>query len=71
MARWTSFDPTRIDLTNVDLRAAADLAAPAVERAVSLAKDATYVTVGLGLLSVQRVQVRRRAFERAVRGPRA
>ena len=35
-------------------------------RAADLAKDATYVTVGLGLLSFQRAQVRRREFERSL-----
>jgi hypothetical protein len=70
MAPWTRFDPTCIDLTRFDLRAAADLAGPAGERAVTLAKDAAYVAVGLGLLNVQRVQVRRRELERALRGPR-
>jgi hypothetical protein len=71
MAPWNRFDPTCIDLTHFDLRAAADAAGPARERAVAIAKDVAYVTVGLGLLNVQRVQVRRRELERALRGARS
>lgn len=47
-----------------DLRASGDMVAA---RANALAKDMTYVTVGLGVLSFQRAQVRRREFERALR----
>ncbi len=39
----------------------------AVRRAVDLAKEATYVSVGVGLLTFQRAQVRRRELERALR----
>lgn len=67
----TRFDPTSIDLTDVDLVRAARYATAAGEsvtaRAVELAKDATYVTIGLSLLTFQRAQVRRREFERARR----
>ncbi len=65
------FDPTSIDLTGVDLVSAARQAAAVggslTSRAVDLAKDATYVTVGLSLLTYQRAQVRRRELERARR----
>jgi hypothetical protein len=65
------FDPTSIDLTDFDVvRAVHDtveLGAALAGRAAELAKDATYVTVGLGLLSFQRAQVRRREFERSLR----
>jgi hypothetical protein len=69
--RSTRFDPTSIDLTDVDLARALRQATAAGEsltgRAVDLAKDATYVTVGLSLLTFQRAQVRRRELERALR----
>ncbi len=38
------------------------------EKSVELAKDATYTTIGLGLLTFQRAQVRRRELERSLRG---
>jgi hypothetical protein len=69
--RPTRFDPTSIDLTDVDLARAVRQATAAGEsltgRAIDLAKDATYVTVGLSLLTFQRAQVRRRELERALR----
>ncbi len=62
------FDPTSIDLTDFDVTRAVqgtvDLGGALAGRAAELAKDATYVTVGLGLLSFQRAQVRRRELER-------
>jgi len=65
------FDPTSIDLTDFDLvkavRGTLDVGGSVATRAAGLAKDATYVTVGLGLLSYQRAQVRRREFERSRR----
>jgi hypothetical protein len=60
MAPWSPLDPTRVDLTDLDLTAIAG-------RAADLAKDATYVTVGLGVLGFQRAQVRRREIERRLR----
>jgi hypothetical protein len=60
MAPWSPLDPTRVDLTDLDLAAIAG-------RAAELAKDATYVTVGLGVLGFQRAQVRRREIERRLR----
>ena len=65
------FDPTSIDLTEFDvvraLRGTVNLGGALAGRATDLAKDATYVTVGLGLLGYQRAQVRRRELERALR----
>jgi hypothetical protein len=69
--RSTRFDPTSIDLTDVDLvraiRGTVEVGGSLAARATGLAKDATYVTVGLGLLGYQRAQVRRREFERSQR----
>ncbi len=67
----TKFDPTSIDLTDIDLVNAVRQVTAASEsltsRAVDVARDAAYVTVGLGLLTFQRAQVRRREFERSLR----
>jgi hypothetical protein len=64
-------DPTCIDLTEFDVvravRETVNLGGVLAGRATDLAKDATYVTVGLGLLGFQRAQVRRREFERTLR----
>ena len=69
--RGQRFDPTSIDLTDFDVaravRSTVDVGGTLAGRAADLAKDATYVTVGLGLLSFQRAQVRRREFERSRR----
>jgi hypothetical protein len=66
--RAVRLDPTNIDLTDFDVvrafRDTVDAGGSLAARAADLAKDATYVTVGLGLLSYQRAQVRRREFER-------
>lgn len=73
--RGLRFDPTSIDLTDVDvvrvIRGTVDVGGSLAARATGLAKDATYVTVGLGLLSYQRAQVRRREFERSQRRRRS
>ena len=65
------FDPTCIDLTEFDVvravRGTVNLGGVLAGRATDLAKDATYVTVGLGLLGFQRAQVRRRELERTLR----
>ncbi len=61
-----------VDLTNFDL-------APAVRRvrntgdaitagAVDVTKDAAYTAIGLGILTFQRIQVRRREIEKSLRG---
>ncbi len=69
--RVAHLDPTHIDLTDFDLvralRGSIDAGSSVAARAAELAKDATYVTVGLGLLGYQRAQVRRREFERSLR----
>lgn len=69
--RVARLDPTHIDLTDFDvvraLRGSIGAGGSVATRAVELAKDATYVTVGLGLLGYQRAQVRRREFERSRR----
>ncbi len=69
--RVPRLDPTNIDLTDFDVvrafRDTVDVGGSVAARAAELAKDATYVTVGLGLLSYQRAQVRRREFERSRR----
>jgi hypothetical protein len=69
--RSPGFDPTHIDLTDFDvvrvIRGTVDASGSLAARATELAKDATYVTVGLGLLGYQRVQVRRRELERSRR----
>ena len=65
------FDPTSIDLTDFDLvrtvQGTVEAGSALAGRVMDLAKDATYVSVGLGLLSFQRAQVRRREFERSLR----
>jgi hypothetical protein len=65
------FDPTNIDLTDFDVaravRGTVDAGGTLAGRAADLARDATYVTVGLGLLGFQRAQVRRRELERSLR----
>ncbi len=65
-------DFTRVDLTDFDIaafvesdraripRAALDLTAKAV-------RESAYVTVGFTVLGIQRLQVRRREIERALR----
>lgn len=69
--RGPRFDPTSIDLTDVDIvraiRGTVDVGGSLAARAAGLAKDATYVTVGFGLLGYQRAQVRRREYERSRR----
>ena len=69
--RVTRLDPTHIDLTDFDvvraIRDTVGAGGTVASRAAELAKDATYVTVGLGLLGYQRAQVRRREFERSRR----
>jgi len=60
-----------IDLTDVDLvptfRTAQRVARSTAGLATRVAKDTTYTAVGLGLLTWQRAQVRRRELERAMR----
>jgi hypothetical protein len=74
------FDPTNLDLTDLDLtdldlsgvargtlETTGALTARAAGIATGIAREAAYVTVGLGLLTFQRVQVRRREIERSLR----
>ncbi|MBT5276727.1 MAG: hypothetical protein HOJ85_13385 [Ilumatobacter sp.] len=66
MTPWHS-----VDLTNFDVapaaRRARSVSNSIAQRAADVAKDATYVGVGLGLLAFQRAQVQRREIERALR----
>ena len=66
MAQWHS-----VNLTNFDLapaaRTAQHVSGTVARRTIDVAKDATYVGVGLGLLLFQRAQVQRREFERSLR----
>ncbi len=66
MAQWHS-----VNLTNFDLapaaRTAQQLSEAVAKRTIDMAKDATYVGVGFGLLLFQRAQVQRREFERSLR----
>ena len=64
-----------IDLTDFDLvplvkaarRVTGNVAGRATHLAATTAKNTTYTAVGLGLLTYQRMQVRRRELERAMR----
>jgi len=64
-----------IDLTDVDLvpairqvsRATRSATGRVSGMATRVAKDTTYTAVGLGVLTWQRLQVRRREFERSLR----
>lgn len=56
-----------VDLTNFDLAPAVRVARDVSARSVDLAKDATYTAVGLGLLTFQRAQVKRREIEKSLR----
>lgn len=60
-----------VDLTNFDVVAATRTARQAgdavTSTAVDLARDTAYTAVGLGLLTYQRLQVRRREIERELR----
>jgi hypothetical protein len=60
-----------VDLTNFDLAPAAksvrDAGETVTSTAIELAREATYTAVGLGVLTYQRIQVRRREIERELR----
>lgn len=66
MGQWHSRDLTDFDIVPI-ARAAQRASEQTVHVATTAAKEATYVTVGLGLLTYQRAQVRRREFERFLR----
>jgi len=61
-------DPTNLDLTDLDLdrfvRSLPASPGALAARFSDLAKEATYVAVGLGVLNFQRAQVRRRELAR-------
>lgn len=59
---FPGIDLTRLDLTTIDL---ARVPRPD-RRAVTLARDAAYVTIGFGILGFQRAQVARRDLEKAL-----
>jgi hypothetical protein len=60
-----------VDLTNFDLAPAAkslrDASSAVTSTTVNVVAEATYTVVGLGLLTYQRIQVRRREIERELR----
>ncbi len=61
-----------VDLTNFDLAPAARQVRDAGETVTSIAvgasKEAAYTAIGLGILTYQRIQVRRRELEKTLRG---
>lgn len=67
MAAFPSVDLTNLDLapTARQVRDARDVVASA---AVEAGKDAAYTALGLGILTYQRLQVRRREIEKSLRG---
>jgi hypothetical protein len=60
-----------VDLTNFDVAAATktmrDAGDNAASTAATVARETAYTVVGLGLLTYQRLQVRRREIERELR----
>lgn len=60
-----------VDLTNVDLAPTAKQVRDAGDTVTSIAvdatKDAVYTAIGLGILTYQRIQVRRREIEKTLR----
>lgn len=60
-----------VDLTNFDLAPAArharDAGDAVAAAAVEATKDAAYTAIGLGILTFQRIQVRRREIEKTLR----
>jgi hypothetical protein len=66
MAVFPSVDLTHFDLAPAvkTLRKSSDMA---VSTATDVARDAAYTAVGLGILTYQRIQVRRREIERELR----
>lgn len=55
MTTFPSFDLTRFDLTKLD-----------TERLGAVARDVAYVAIGLGVLTFQETQVRRRDLAKSV-----
>lgn len=69
---FTRVDLTGVDLTRVNLAALAGseparAALAAIDLSARLVRESAYVTVGLTVLGIQRLQVRRREFERSLR----
>ena len=66
MAAFPSVDLTKFDLVPAvkTLRKSGNFA---VSTAGDVVKEAAYATVGIGILTVQRIQVRRREIERDLR----
>lgn len=60
-----------VDLTNFDLAPAARQALTAgdavTSAAVEVTKEAVFTAIGLGILTYQRIQVRRREIEKTLR----
>ncbi len=60
-----------VDLTNFDLAPAArqvrDAGDAVSAAALEATKDAAYTAIGLGILTFQRIQVRRREIEKTLR----
>jgi hypothetical protein len=62
-----AFPPAfQVDLTEFDLAPALRLLHGVGTHVTSVAKDATYTAVGLGVLGFQKAQVRRREIQRAL-----
>jgi hypothetical protein len=64
VAQVRSLDLPKLDLPKVDLPKV-DLPKVDLARLGQVAEDAAYITVGLGVLGVQKLQVRRREMMRA------
>jgi hypothetical protein len=60
------FDIPGIDLTHFDVKKNIETARKNAERLVNFTKDAAYVTVGSGVLTMQQVQVRRRELTASI-----
>ncbi|MGB3733453.1 MAG: hypothetical protein WA964_00755 [Ilumatobacter sp.] len=60
-----------VDLTNFDLapavRQVRDAGDAVTSAAVDATRDAAYTAIGLGILTYQRIQVRRREIEKTLR----
>lgn len=77
---WSAIDLPKIDLPKIDLPkvdlpkvqvpkvdvGGVELPEVDTDRLVGLARDAAYVSIGLGVLAVQQAQVRRRELQRSV-----
>jgi hypothetical protein len=67
MASFPSVDLTNFDLAPV-VQTLRKTGGAVASTTAGLARDSAYTTVGLGLLTYQRIQVRRREIERELRG---